>query len=239
MQQYFADRELIPDTDYELNAEQAHHAGTVMKMNGERVRLVYKGSGYFATIRREGKRMLAHVEEADGMARELPLEMTVGMALIRREKLEFFLQKAVELGAARIVLFESSRCVVHEKKDRISRQMERWNKILAEAAAQCKRDRIPELIGIVSLADMEQYRSDVNLIAYEDLNCPSRQISSYPALSTTVCIGPEGGFSPEEVKQAEQAGFERITLGRRILRAETAGLYVLSVLAEKAECERA
>ena len=96
MQQYFADKPLVSGGTYELTPEQAHHAGTVLRMDGETIRLVHDGQGYFAVVRREGKKMIAEITGIDPVPKELPLDITLAMALIRREKLELVLQKAAE-----------------------------------------------------------------------------------------------------------------------------------------------
>ena len=98
MQQYFSDVPLFAGTTYEFTKEQAHHAGTVLRMHDETIRLVHDGKGYFARVYTEGKRVYAIVEKEDDMVNELPVDVTLCMALIRREKMELVLQKAAELG---------------------------------------------------------------------------------------------------------------------------------------------
>lgn len=236
MQQYFADKPLVSGGTYELTPEQAHHAGTVLRMDGETIRLVHDGQGYFAVARREGKKMIAEITGIDPVPKELPLDITLAMALIRREKLELVLQKAAELGINRIILFESSRCVVHARNERIERQLERWRSILQEAGEQCKRDRIPELAGIVPFEKLPAMKRGTGLLAYEKAGIEAARLSTVPlAEACTVVIGPEGGFAPEEAETLLQAGFVSVSLGRRILRAETAAIYAGSVLAERAE----
>ena len=236
MQQYFADQPLVSGMTYELTPEQAHHAGTVLRMDGETIRLVYDGQGYFAVVHRTGKKMTAEVIGIDPEPKELPLDITLAMALIRREKLELVLQKAAEVGISRIILFESSRCVVHARNERLDRQLERWRSILQEASEQCKRDRIPELIGIVPFAQLPALKQGTGLLAYEKAGMEAYRLSTVPLeKACTVVIGPEGGFAPEEADRLLQAGFVTVSLGRRILRAETAAIYAGSVLAERAE----
>ena len=158
--------------------------------------------------------------------------------MIRREKFELVLQKAAELGVSRIVPFESSRCVVHAKKEKGERQLSRWQDIVKEAAEQCKRNQIPAVEEICSLKDLGEFKSEVNCAPYENAYGTSRFLSDAVdgRKSITIVIGPEGGFSEEEIKQLQQMGFEAVTLGSRILRAETASLYAAAVCSEV--CER-
>jgi len=212
-----------------FSKEQAHHAGTVVRLDGERIRLVHEGRAYFATGMQEGKSFSALVTEEDPNVNELHTEVTLCMALIRREKMEWVLQKATELGVSRIVPFESSRCVVHRKKEKT----DRWMSIVTEAARQCKRNRIPEIVPADDFANLGKYLSDVNLAGYENAWGTCGKTGQYlPADSCTVVIGPEGGFSEEEVEQLRQFGYQPVTFGNRILRAETAAVYALSVIGE-------
>ncbi len=239
MQQYFARQEIQSGMDYLLSPEQAHHAEHVLHLDQETVRIVHDGKAWFGTIEKTHAGMVVHVQEPDPVSRELPCRITLAAALIRRERLELVLQKAAELGAGRIVVFESSRCVVHARQEKLSRQRQRWQSILEEASAQCRRDRIPELCGVVSLADLSAYQEEQNLVAYEEAGTAAPLLSEvYQNRSALIVIGPEGGFSRQKIAQLRQQDFACVTLGRRILRAETASLYALSVLAERQEGQR-
>lgn len=234
MQQYFCEQPLSCGAVYEFTKEQAHHAGTVLRLNNETVRLVSGGRGYFATVHTTGRSVSAVVDREDERYNELPVEVTLCMALIRREKMELVLQKAAELGVSRILPFESGRCVVHARQEKSEKQMARWNSILLEASAQCKRNRIPELLPARRFADVLQVRADCRLAAYENAYGSARRITDElgQARSAAVVIGPEGGFSRQEVDLLCEAGFRPVTLGNRILRAETAAIYACSVIGE-------
>lgn len=235
MQQYFSDHPLSIGDIYIFSKEQAHHAHTVLHLAHEKIRLVYENTGYFAEAYAEGKRFCAKVIAADPQTHELPLTITLCLALIRREKMELVLQKASELGVARIVLFESSRCVVHAKKEKT----ERYQSIVRQAAAQCKRNRIPEIIETVPLAKLLHFKSACNLIPYEgEAGKGIPLLNALQGTSVTVVIGPEGGFCPAEVEYLSAAGFQPVSLGERILRAETACFYVCSVAGAWSEAGR-
>ncbi len=239
MQQYFVNEPLTVGEEYIFSKEQAHHARDVLRMNHERVRLVFEGKGYFADAYPKGREFAALVESEDPESNELKISLTLCAALIRREKMEFVLQKAAELGVSRIVPFESSRCVVHERKEKSQRQKERWMTILREASEQCKRSRIPELADTASFDNLAEFLSETNLAAYENAYGTGRMISEcLQGSSITVVIGPEGGFSREEVEKLKDLGFEAVSLGSRILRAETASVYACSVISEWAEVHK-
>jgi 16S rRNA (uracil1498-N3)-methyltransferase len=239
MQEYFTEEPLQAGQKIVLNKEQAHHAFDVLHLDHEKIRLVHDGQGYFALAYEENGKGIAEVLEADPRINEMHCQVTLAIALIRREKFELILQKATELGVSRIVPFESSRCVVHAKKEKSAKQLSRWKEIVKSASEQCKRNVIPEVTEVVRFRDLSAYRSTLNCAPYENAYGKSRFLSDLdPADSMTVVIGPEGGFSEEEVEQLAGMGYEAVTLGSRILRAETAAMYACAVLAEKDEAER-
>lgn len=236
MQQYFCENPVIVGEDYLLNPQHAHHA-EVVRLNHERVRLVYQGEGFFGECVKEQGTYLVHVLEKDLHVNEPGIAITLAPALIRREKFELVLQKATEMGVTKIVPFESSRCVVHAKKEKGDKQLARFQEIVKEAAEQCKRNVIPTVEEICSFEDLVTYKSDVNVAPYENAYGNSRFLSDAVngKQSVTIVIGPEGGFSDGEMEQFKTMGFEAVTLGSRILRAETASMYAVAVCSEIAE----
>ncbi len=236
MQQYFTDELLSIGAEYVFTKEQAHHARDVVRLDHETIRLVDKeNQGWFAVCESRGKEFVAKVTEKDESFNEPSIEITLCMALIRREKFELILQKATELGVTKIVPFESSRCVVHAKKEKSDKQKQRYESILLSAAEQCKRNIVPEITDVIDFKDIETAKSEVNLACYENAGRAARKISDFEITkSVSVVIGPEGGFSKEEMEELGAKGFEPVTLGPRILRAETAAFYALSVIGEGA-----
>lgn len=159
--------------------------------------------------------------------------VTLFMGYPKGDKLETVVQKAVELGAARIVPFESSRCIRRPKAEREAKQTERLARIAAEAAKQCGAAAVAEVSSPVSFEEMlkEAGKAELALFCYENEKTLSlAEALSRGGESVSVVVGPEGGFSPEEAMRAEEAGLLSVSLGRRILRCETAPLYALSVI---------
>ena len=167
---------------------------------------------------------------------ELPCEITLFQGLPKSDKMEMIIQKAVELGASRIVPVAMQRSVVRLTEAKAQARVRRWNAISESAAKQCRRLRIPEVTQVQSFAEAASFAAslDVILLPYElakDM-AHTRQVlgALAPGQSIGIFIGPEGGFDSAEVRLLQEAGAKTITLGRRILRTETAGMAVLSAL---------
>lgn len=168
---------------------------------------------------------------------ELPTKITLFQGIPKKDKMEFIIQKAVELGVYEIVPVQMKRCVVKlgdEKK--MKKKLERWQAIAEAAAKQCDRGIIPVVHEPVTMEQAIDMAGDLdyNMIPYElqDGIDSSREVVAHACTTESlgIFIGPEGGFESKEVEQAVAKGMEPITLGKRILRTETAGMALLSIL---------
>lgn len=174
---------------------------------------------------------------------ELPNKIYLFQGLPKADKMELIIQKAVELGAFSIIPVETKRCVVKLDVKKAAKKVVRWQQIAESAAKQSKRMLIPEIHEVMTYKQALEFAKqlDVKLIPYELAKGmkETREILSEikPGQSVGIFIGPEGGFEEEEVAKALEAGAHAITLGRRILRTETAGLAILSVLMFQLENE--
>ena len=150
--------------------------------------------------------------------------------------MELIVQKAVELGAAEIVPVSSGRCVVKLDAKKAAARVKRWNAIAEGAAKQSKRMTVPKVHEVMTFRQALEYAAamDVRLMPYEKaegMEATRKRLAAIaPGQSVAVLIGPEGGFEDGEAEAAARAGFAHISLGRRILRTETAGLTALSIL---------
>lgn len=169
---------------------------------------------------------------------ELPVDVTLYQGLPKADKMELIIQKCVELGVRRIVPVAMKRCVVKLEEKKASSKVSRWQSIAEAAAKQSKRGIIPEIGQVMSFGESlsESEKCDVRLLPYEmadaDAMDKTRAVFSglKPGQKVSVFIGPEGGFDDSEIEKAKNAGMEIITLGKRILRTETAGMMVMSFI---------
>lgn len=159
-------------------------------------------------------------------------KVSLYLAMPKGDKPELVIQKAIELGASEIVLFLSSRCISRPKGDDAAKKVLRLQKIANEAAKQCGRGVLPPVRGVFSfsqaLEEMQQF--DSRLILYEGMCNPLRVQLPKRGASVALFIGSEGGFSPEEISQAQNCGVCAASLGNRILRCETAPIAALAAV---------
>ena len=168
--------------------------------------------------------------------RELPSKLYLFQGLPKSDKMELIIQKATELGVYELVPMVTGRTVVKLDEKKAEKKNARWNAIAESAAKQSGRSLIPRVTGVMTFSEALAYAKelDVLLIPYEKaegMEATRRAIEGiYPGQSVGIFIGPEGGFEEAEVEQAMEKGAAPVTLGRRILRTETAGFVVLSML---------
>ena len=165
------------------------------------------------------------------------IRITLFQALPKAGKMDFIIQKATELNADRIVPFRSSRSIPQLTKDKASLKLSRWQNIATEAARQCGRADIPKITGILSFDEMLAYsgREDLKVIFWEEesekgIKDVLHDKKNDMARCISLVIGPEGGFTKEEVCRAVKMGFISVSLGRNILKVETAVLSILSII---------
>jgi len=165
---------------------------------------------------------------------ESPLEMGLAMCLLKSDKLELVVQKAVELGASFVQPLVSENVVVKYDAKKMAARQERWQRIADEAAKQCGRTALPEVREIMDLKEWLQRPTagEQRFMCYEaeDNYTLGDYLAQNKGGAFTALVGPEGGFSLAEVMAAKEAGVAQVTLGPRILRAETAALSVMTVL---------
>lgn len=176
---------------------------------------------------------LRFIKEADT---ELPARVYLFQALPKADKMELIIQKSVELGVHEIIPVAASRCVVKLDAKKEASKRTRWNAISEAAAKQSKRRMIPKVSETLSFLQAVKRAAamDIRLIPYElaEGMAKTKELigAVRPGQDIAVFIGPEGGFTPQEIEQAQDSGITPVTLGKRILRTETAGLTVLSWL---------
>lgn len=227
--------ELQPDF-LVLTGENARHAKVLRLKSGEDV-LVCDGQGRecLCTVSdvSDGQISLV-VRQRQESGAEAAVHVSVYMAFPKGDKLEHVIQKATELGAAEIVAFPSARCVSRPDEKSLKKKVERWQKIAASAAEQSGRGVIPEVIVLSSYGEAltRASQADKAILFYENEQAVTLRMSLQTGEYRTVSLltGPEGGLEPGEVEKARQTGLDICTLGKRILRCETAPLCALSAV---------
>lgn len=234
MQQYFMDS-CLKETIF-FNDEQSHHITHVVRMKeGEIVKCVDQDEhAAYYTIHYENRKTMGLLKEK---IEESPSKIRIylGMSLIKKEKWEYCLQKSCECGAYTIYPFISSRSIVKVKDDKNDKKLERWQKIALEACEQSKQSHLCQIETIASYEEMMNIEADLKLIAYENADVKGQNLARVLSMhehieSVLLLIGPEGGFSEKEVETAVAKGFVCISLGKRILRAETAAVCGINML---------
>ncbi len=239
MYHFFVAPEQIGEKEIRIEGSDVNHIRNVLRMSPGGQISVSSGDGKdyrCELVRLEESCITAKimwVQEADV---ELPSRICLFQGLPKGDKMELIIQKAVELGAAEIVPMATRRAVVRLDEKKAASKQKRWNAIAESAAKQSKRMIVPEVKPVMSFRDAVDYAKsfEKKLIPYElarGMDETRRIIRGIlPGQSVAVFIGPEGGFDEEEIAFAKEAGITPVTLGRRILRTETAGMAVLSVL---------
>ncbi|MBQ9157374.1 MAG: 16S rRNA (uracil(1498)-N(3))-methyltransferase [Eubacterium sp.] len=241
MYQFFIKPENIIDSEVVLtDLTDINHIKNVLRMRiGEKVTFCCSDleKDYICSINQlTDEEIRASIEDINGISGELPVRIVLFQGLPKSDKMELIIQKAVELGAAEIVPVATKRCVVKLDEKKAVKKVLRWNEIAKSAAKQSKRSRIPEVKDVMTYGEALHYARALSmiLIPYEDAKGISHSRKLVESVkgkeSLGIFIGPEGGFEEKEVDQAREIGAHPITLGHRILRTETAGMTLLSIL---------
>ena len=236
MTRFFVTAEELASDILTLTGENAQHAKVLRLKEGEEV-LVCDGAGMecLCAVTGYGSGYLdLQVKERRQSSSEAAVRVSIYMAFAKSDKLEHVIQKATELGAYEIVAFPSARCVSRPDDKSLKKKLERWQKIAASAAEQSGRGRIPEVRTLSSYGEAlrEAAQADKPLFFYENEQAVTLKMALSESSYSTVSIltGPEGGLEEKEVDQAREAGLKVCTLGKRILRCETAPLCAVSAV---------
>ena len=243
MQQYFLNEELNVELTYELSKDDSNHIVRIMRKKiNDKVYVVFNNEvKYICTIvdNNVDKVLITPYEQVDG-SNELPTKITVAIPPLKNDKIEYLIQKLTELGVSNIVLFNSERNIAKIKKDKVDSKLNRWNKIIKEAAEQSKRNIIPDITYVDSLRDLIKFSEnyDYKVVAYEKESVNEDNVNLKRLLNSDLnnkdviaVFGSEGGLSEQEIDNLIDGKFDVIGLGKRILRAETAPLYFVSCVA--------
>ena len=241
MQRFFVEPHQIDEEAHQIHitGSDVNHISNVLRMKTGEELWISDGSKYEyrCTIESfEPDEGLLHIVYSQEPEYELPCRIYLFQGLPKADKMELIIQKAVELGAYEIIPVETKRCVVKLDGRKSAKKTARWQQIAESAAKQSKRMLIPNVHEVLTFREALKYAEsmDVRLVPYELARGmqETKEILAgiEPGQSVGIFIGPEGGFEEKEIEAAIEGGAKPITLGRRILRTETAGLAILSVL---------
>jgi len=243
MRRFFVEPQNIIGSNTFLSGQEARHIATVLRLAPGATITLFDGSGsYFEarltkiTPNRVEAKIISitpYIETSDTYRPALHL----AIALLKGKKMDFIIQKATELGVDSLHPFRSQYCAVH---DYAANKLSRWQKIALEACKQCNRPKPPAIQEVADLKNLlaasGQEKHDLKLIFWEETGGEPLQQTLGPPQeikSAMILIGPEGGFSSDEVEDAVTAGYKSVTLGRQILRSETAAITAISILQYK------
>lgn len=227
--------ELLTDIKYcQLTDEASHHVGRVLRMQaGEQLEL-FDGSNhvYQAVITQASKKAIeVNIINSVLTDRESPLSIHLGQVISRGERMEFTIQKSVELGVKVITPLWSERCGVKLDAERMDKKIQQWQKIAISACEQCGRNVIPEIRPMMKLQDWcAEQDGSLKLNLHPRAKYSIRTLPTIPTEGVRLLIGSEGGLSPQEIAQTEKQGFTEVLLGKRVLRTETAALTAITAL---------
>ena len=244
MPRFFVSPDSVRENEIEITGIDVNHIKNVLRMQpGESVEVCDgQGTDYACVIKSlERESVTLDIESSSPSSTELKQRLYLFQGLPKSDKMELIIQKAVELGVYEIIPTVTSRCIVKIDAKKEDKKIARWQQISEAAAKQSGRGIIPKIKAPMTLKEALEYARaiDTVLVPYEKAEGieSTRDILSEAKDkgSVAVFIGPEGGFDEKEIELAGEMGAKAITLGKRILRTETAGLCVLSVLMFNAE----
>lgn len=230
MHRFYADPDRSSDTLAFLTPEDVRHAMTVLRLKKEQhVEVIVAGRRWEAELESADSREVSARILAPLPSTETALSVTLFQGLPKADKMDLIVQKTTELGVSRIVPLLMNRCVSRPDRKDLDRKLDRWRRIAREAGKQSGRCLIPDIAEPVALTALPERAGlpELNVVPWEEASgCgPLSFRNNHPDLSSLgILIGPEGGIEKEEVELLRSAGFIPITLGKRILRTETAGL---------------
>lgn len=227
--------ENISEESAVVGGEDARHISVVLRMRAGDIAVLCDGRGTdcLAELTESGSDCCCFkVLEKSANAAEPSVRLRLFQAMPKGDKMEFIVQKAVECGAAEIIPMFSKRCVSRPDEKQMAKKLGRYRRIALEAAKQCGRGTIPTVGEAVSFSELKTLCSPENtsILFYECAETPISQAVSEFKRNVDIVIGSEGGFEPYEAKELTDAGFAAVSLGKRILRCETAPIAAISVL---------
>ena len=216
----------------ELQEDNAHYARTVLRLKKDQQLVLFNGQGgeYSCVLQEVSrKRVVVFIDKSVDRTVESPLKISLGLGVSRGDRMDWAIQKAVELGANDLTPLLTERCVVKFKTEKKQQRLKHWQNIVQHATEQCGRTILPVLNSIANFDDWLQQQKGLKVFLDPYAEKSLSELAPIN-LQVTLLSGPEGGFSSNERELAISAGFIPVRLGKRILRTETASLAALSAV---------
>jgi len=228
----FTDSPLAVGSQCQLDDNAANHVGRVLRMQAGQALLLFNGDGqdYRATLTEAGKKHVqVAVTEAGKNETESPLRVVLAQTLSKGDRMDYAVQKAVEMGVSEIVPLTTERCDVKLKGDREDKRLRHWQQVAISAAEQCGRARVPDIQPVMTVQQwLEHARAcDLRLVLHHRTERSLNTLEKPSSIA--LMIGPEGGLTAEEIALAEDNGFLPVALGPRVLRTETAPVAAIAL----------
>jgi len=238
MRHFFIEKKSIKEGTAFITGSEARHVGRVLRRGvGDTLYLLDDdGWEYQAVITaKTSQRVEVRLLAKNPPQKPSPIKIILGQAVPKALKMDYIVQKATELGVSSLIPFFSSRTGPRIPDERLQKKCHRWQKIALEATKQCGRKDVPTVEPIVMFEELinKGYNNVLKIILWEDeKNRRLKEVlqNTKQCQNIILLVGPEGGFTAEEIELARKCGFVSVSLGKRILRTETVGLYLLSVL---------
>ena len=231
MQRYFAS--MVNETNIILEDGDVFHITKVMRARvGTKLTAVFAKQVFLGEVTSLKPFIISNLGRYEETNRELEKDVTLFFALAKGDKIDFVIQKATELGVKRIVLIKTEHAIVKMDEEDFKKKLSRYERIAKEASEQSERIMIPEIKGVYDIKSIPtDLLTDINCVAYEKEAYAKNELKGIKkADSISLLIGPEGGLSVEEIEILKKQGFETISLGKRILRTETAAVVGLAMI---------
>ena len=237
MSRFYVPKESVEGDSVYISGKEAHHILDVMRLKVSDHITVFDGTGkvYTGIVKEAGRKSLSlKIIETRNLSGEERHSITLIQAIPKKEKMDYIAEKATELGVVKIIPVTTERTIPDWNETKKAGIVERWQRISQEAAKQCGRSDLPEVQPITSFEKAVKNINGYDLKLIAALS--DKAIRLKDALKgcmagrIAIAIGPEGDFTPEEIKMAEEAGFKTVNLGPRVFKSDTAGLAVLAII---------
>lgn len=237
MSRFFVPKESVTGKLITIGGKEAHHIIDVMRLKVLDKVVTFDGTGkeYTGFIREiKTRSAIIEIVETKTPSDKEASRLTLLQAIPKKDKMDYIVEKATELGVFSIIPLVTKRTIPDWDEPKKKTALERWRKIAMEASKQCGRSDIPKIDEIKQFsaitADISNY--DMALIAALDDSAIKLKdaLKGFGAGSVAIAIGPEGDFTPDEIKEAKESGYKLVNLGPRVLKSDTAGLFVLAIL---------